>query len=177
MSIRIRHEGTKARSRSSQSLEGLRLNIDLRAFVASWRLCVLMLVPLILVVNSVSAQTQGPRTIEKGEQSNIADATQVVARTEAEWTRLWQQHAPGRPRPAIDFSKETVIGVFMGSRPNAGFSTAVVSATEGGGALIVRFTETRPARGAPTAQVITFPYHLVAIPKVTATSVKFEKVG
>jgi hypothetical protein len=135
------------------------------------------LIPLLMTMGvQMSAQTQAPRTIEKGDQSNIEDAKQVVVRTEAEWTRLWQQHAPDRPRPAVDFSKETVIGVFMGSRPNAGFSTAIVSATEGGGALIVRYTDTRPARGALTAQILTFPYHLAAIPKATATNVKFEKV-
>jgi hypothetical protein len=116
-----------------------------------------------------------PRTLEKGDQSNIEDARQVVVRTESEWAALWQQHSPDRPRPRIDFSRESVIGIFMGSRPNAGFSTAVVSATEGGGALIVRYTETKPASGAVTAQVLTFPYHLVAIPKVSATNVTFEK--
>jgi hypothetical protein len=138
-----------------------------RAFLSAW---------LILMVNAISAQSQGPRTIEKGDQSNIDTARQVIVRTEAEWTQLWRQHAPDRPQPPIDFSKETVIGLFMGSRPNAGYSTAVVSATEGGGALIVRYTETRPARDAITAQILTFPYHLAAIPKATATNVKFEKV-
>jgi PrcB C-terminal len=137
----------------------------LRVFVSSW---------LILMATDMSAQ--GPRTIEKGDQSSIDSAKQVVVRTDAEWTQLWRQHAPDRPQPAIDFSKETVIGLFMGSRPNAGYSTAVVSATEGGGALIVRYTETRPPRDAITAQVITFPFHIAAIPKATATNVKFEKV-
>jgi hypothetical protein len=69
-----------------------------------------------------------------------------------------------------------VIGLFMGSRPNAGFSTAVVSATEGNGVLIVRYSETVPAPGRVAAQVLTFPYHLVAIPKATVKDVKFEKV-
>jgi len=129
-----------------------------------------------MMMVTMSAQTAGPRTIEKGDQSNIEDAKQMVVRTDAEWARLWQQHSFDRPKPAIDFTKETVIAVFMGSRPNAGFSTAVVSATEGGGALVIRYTETQPAKGALTAQVITFPYDIVAIPKATATNVKFEKV-
>ena len=116
-----------------------------------------------------------PRTIEKGDQSNIDDARQVVVRTAAEWTKLWQQHNPDRPRPAVDFSTEMVVGVFMGSRPNAGFSTTIISATAGNGALIVRYKETKPSAGAVTAQVLTFPYHLVAIPKATVTDVKFEK--
>ena len=129
-----------------------------------------------VIVMTTSLSAQAPRTIQKGDQSNIDSAKQVIVRTEAEWTQLWRQHAPDRPQPAIDFSKETVIGLFMGSRPNAGYSTAVVSATEGGGALIVRYTETRPARDAITAQILTFPFHLAAIPKATATNVKFEKV-
>ena len=117
-----------------------------------------------------------PRTIEKGDQSNVEDAKQVLVRTDAEWAKLWQQHSPDRPRPAIDFSKEMVVGVFMGSRPNAGFSTAVTMTTSANGALIVKYTETVPPRDALTAQVLTFPYHLVAIPKVDVKDVKFEKV-
>src|SRR5262249_32291182 len=127
-----------------------------------------------LMTMAIAAQT-GPRTIEKGDQSNIDDARQVVVRTDAEWTRLWQQHAPDRPRPAIDFAKESVVAVFMGSRPNAGFSTAIASTTGGGGALIVRYKETRPGPGTMSAQVLTFPYHIVAIPKATAPDVRFEK--
>jgi hypothetical protein len=118
------------------------------------------------------------RTIAKGDQSHIDDAKQVVVRTDAEWTKLWQQHAPSQPRPAVDFSKEMVVGVFMGSRPNAGFSTAIVSATAApGGALIVRYTETLPAAGSVSAQILTFPYHLAAIPKSAVTDVKFEKTN
>jgi len=118
------------------------------------------------------------RTIAKGDQSNIDDARQVLVRTEAEWTKLWQQHAPSQPRPAVDFTKEMVVAVFMGSRPNAGFSTAIVSATAApSGALIVRYTETLPAAGSVSAQILTFPYHLAAIPKSAVTDVKFEKVA
>ena len=115
------------------------------------------------------------RTIEKGDQSNVDDARQVLVRTEAEWTRLWQQHNPDRPKPAVDFSKEMVVGVFMGSRPNAGFSTTVISATAGNGALIVRYRETMPSAGGVTAQILTFPFHLVAIPKADVKDAKFEK--
>jgi len=121
----------------------------------------------------VSAQT--PRTVEKGDQSNIDDARQVVVRDAAAWRALWQQHAPDRPMPAIDFSKESVVAVFMGSRNTAGYSVTILSTIEGGGALVVKYRETRPTPGGVTAQVLTFPYHIVAIPKVTATNVRFEK--
>jgi hypothetical protein len=117
----------------------------------------------------------GPRMIEKGDQSNIDSARQVLVRTDAELRQLWQQHAPDRPMPKVDFSREMVVGVFMGSRPTAGFSTAIVSATAANGALIVRYSETKPSAGAVTAQILTFPYHLVAIPRADVTDVKFEK--
>jgi hypothetical protein len=117
-----------------------------------------------------------PRTIEKGDQSNIDDSTQVVIKTDAEWTALWRRHAPDRPMPKVDFGREIVIGVFMGSRSNAGFSTEVISALAVKGALIVKYRETLPSRDTITAQVLTFPYHLVAIPKVPVTEVKFQKV-
>jgi hypothetical protein len=115
------------------------------------------------------------RTIAKGDQSNVDDARQVLVRTEAEWTKLWNQHAPDHPKPAVDFSKEMVVAVFMGSRPNAGFSTAITAATVANGALVVRYKETAPAAGAVSAQILTFPYHIVAIAKAPVTDVKFQK--
>jgi len=115
------------------------------------------------------------RTVDKGEQSNIDEGKQVVVRTEAEWTKLWQQHSPDRMRPAMDFSKDMVVGVFMGSRPTAGYNVSIVSTFAKDGHVLVRFQESQPQRGAMTAQVLTFPYHLVAVPK-TAGDVKFEKI-
>ena len=121
------------------------------------------------------AAAQTPRTIEKGDQSNIDDAKQVVVRNATAWRALWQQHSPDRPMPAVDFSKESVVAVFLGSRTTAGYNVTILSTTEGGGALVVKYREDRPKAGGVTAQVLTFPYHIVAIPKVTATNVKFEK--
>ena len=44
-----------------------------------------------------------------------------------------------------------------------------------GGALLVKYKETRPSRDAISAQVITTPFHLVAVPKFDGT-VRFEKL-
>jgi hypothetical protein len=121
-------------------------------------------------------ESPGTRTIAKGDQSNVDDARQVLVRSEAEWTKLWQQHAPDQPKPTVDFSREMIVAVFMGSRPNAGFSTAILSATATpSGTLLVRYKETRPATGAISAQILTFPYHIVAISKADVKDVKFEK--
>ena len=116
-----------------------------------------------------------PRTVDKGEQSNIDEAKQVVVRTEAEWTKLWQQHSPDRQRPAVDFSKEMIVGVFMGSRPTAGYNLSIVSTFAKDGQVLVRYQESTPRPGTITAQILTFPYHLVAIAKAPG-DVKFEKI-
>jgi hypothetical protein len=127
------------------------------------------------IVTAMQTNTAAPRTIDKGEQSNIDDPKQVTVRTEAEWTTLWQQHSPDRKRPAVDFSKEMIVGVFMGGRPTAGYNISIVSTFAKDGNVLVRYQESTPKPGAMTAQVLTFPYHLVAVPKTTG-DVKFEKV-
>jgi hypothetical protein len=98
-----------------------------------------------------------------------------VARSPAEWSTLWSQHAGDRARPAVDFSKEMVVAVFLGTRPTAGFSVEVVSARQEGATLIVSYRESRPQPGAVAAQVLTSPFHFVAVPK--HGDVKWERVS
>jgi hypothetical protein len=130
---------------------------------------------LFLAVLMMQAAMPALRTLDKGDQSNMDDAKQAVVRTEAEYTALWNQHSPDRKRPAVDFSKEMVVGVFLGSRPTAGWVLEIVSAATDGAAFVVRYREVAPASGAVTAQVLTSYYHLVAVPKTSAT-VRFEKI-
>jgi hypothetical protein len=115
------------------------------------------------------------RSLEKGTQSFVDSPVQVTARTPGEWDAVWKRHAPGRPAPQVDFSREMVVGVFAGSRNSAGYSVEIVSAEDQQGTLVVRYREAVPARGAVTAQIITSPYQLVAVPK-HAGAVRFEKM-
>ena len=114
------------------------------------------------------------RVLEKGDQSNVDEARQVAVRTAAEWKTLWRQHSPDRDQPRVDFGRDMVVGVFLGSRTTAGFSVEIVSALVEQGALVVRFRETRPQSDRLVAQVITSPYHLVAVPHHSG-EVRFEK--
>jgi hypothetical protein len=115
------------------------------------------------------------KTIDKGDHSNMDEAKHAEVKTESAWKQLWQQHSPDRPRPAVDFTKEMVVAVFLGSRPTAGYRVEIASATETNGALVVRYREAAPPRGMMTAQVITSPYHIVTVPFFPG-DVKFEKV-
>lgn len=117
----------------------------------------------------------GVRVLDKGDQSNLDEPRQVVVRTQEEWNTLWRRHATERPQPGVDLSKEMVLGVFMGSRPTAGFAVEVASAVVEGGVLVVNYRELRPGRDAITAQVLTSPYVIVAHPR-HAGEVRFERV-
>ena len=129
---------------------------------------------LLLMVAIALQGTAGLRVLDSGDQSNMDDSRQAIVRTAGELDALWRLHAPDRPQPKVNFSTEMVIGVFMGSRPSAGFTVEILGVEEQGGATLVRYRETVPPRGGIAAQVITSAYQLVAVPRRTG-EVRFEK--
>jgi hypothetical protein len=117
------------------------------------------------------------RTLDRGLDSNVTSARQVVVRTASEWEALWRGHAVERPRPQVNFSQEMVVAIFLGSRPTAGFAVEIVMLRDEAGTLVVQYRETRPPAGLLTAQVLTMPYHVIAVPvRPPSTTVKFEKI-
>jgi hypothetical protein len=115
------------------------------------------------------------RTLDQGSQSEIGVARQVTVRDRDEWASFWSTHAPGRPAPSVDFAREMVVGVFMGTRPTAGFGVEIVGYRDSADGIVVQYRERAPARGAITAQVIVSPYHLVVVPRRSGP-VSFEKL-
>jgi PrcB C-terminal len=115
------------------------------------------------------------RTIEQGTSSYIDDARTIAIRDQAAWTELWRAHAPDKAVPGVDWSREMVVGVFLGTRPTAGFRVEIVGYREQDGRVVAGYRETRPARDAITAQVLTSPYALAAIPRREG-EVAFEQI-
>jgi hypothetical protein len=115
------------------------------------------------------------RTVGKGPMSAIDQARQVTVRSPAQWGALWKENGANAALPAVDFSREMVVGVFVGTRPTAGYGVEIVRAIGNGSTLVVEYVETAPSRDTITAQILTAPYHLVAIPKRDGTVV-FKKV-
>lgn len=115
-------------------------------------------------------------TLSREMMSRIDSSRQAVARTEAEWALLWKQHAGDSALPAVDFGTRSVVAVFLGSRPSAGYSVEITGARQHGGALIVAWRERRPDPGDVTAQVMTSPAHIVSIPRF-AGEIRFEQAA
>ena len=131
---------------------------------------------LLVAVMAVLQSVVPMRSLDKGISSQIDTAKQVSARTADEWASLWTAHADGRPRPAVDFTKEVVAAVFLGTRPSAGFAVEIVGARRDGATLVVSYKETRPAPDSVAAQILTSPFHIVAVQSGPANAVKFERV-
>jgi hypothetical protein len=133
---------------------------------------------LIAALMATFAQDAVPlRAVDSGIVSQIDEREEAAVRTAAEWRALWARHAPDAALPAVDFDQETVVAVFLGTRPTAGYGVQIVEAVRGaGGELTVRFRERRPAGDAITAQVITSPFAIVALPR-TAAPIRFERIG
>lgn len=132
------------------------------------------LVPALVLV----AALQGGRpmeTIVRDNMSHVEDVWQAVARTPAEWAALWRRHAGDQAPPNIDFTTRTVVAVFLGTRPTAGYAVEVSGTKPSGRTLIVEWREHPPTPGSILAQVITSPSHVVSIPKFDG-EITFRKV-
>lgn len=113
-------------------------------------------------------------SVAQGTRSQIQEPRQVVVRTAADWQTLWTAH-DSAAAPNVDFSGSIVVGVFLGTRPTAGFSVRITAVTAKDGSAVVEYVEGRPRPGGMTAQVITSPFHLVTVPR-TIETVVFKKV-
>jgi hypothetical protein len=131
-----------------------------------------MWLALVMMFTMQSAPIQ---TIATDAMSQIESPTQAVARTPAEWTALWRRHAGDTALPKVDFGSRTVVAVFLGTRPSAGYAAEIAGTHAEKGALIVQWRERRPDPGMVTAQVITSPAHIATIPKF-AGEIRFEKL-
>lgn len=134
-----------------------------------------VVISLILVMALQAAMPVQVTIISRELMSMVDEPKQAVARSAAEWSALWRQHAGDKPLPAVDFGSRTVVAVFLGTRSSAGFAVDITSVHEANGGLIVRWQERRPESGDVSAQVLTSPAVIASVPKF-AGEIKFEKV-
>lgn len=115
-----------------------------------------------------SAAEEGVRTLARGSQSGVKKAERTVVKTPEECSALWKRHAGEAvtsEAPKVDWSKEMVLAAFLGTRNTGGYAVQITGAKEQEGKLVVQVTEKAPKPGGFVTQVITSPFHLVAVPK------------
>jgi hypothetical protein len=116
--------------------------------------------------------TQQPvahKAVDSERYSGVADARTVVIADAAAWAALWEEHTRERdpvPRaPAVDFSQQMVLGVFIGQRPDSCSAVNVQKVYRANGRLVVEYAEPPADPAAACTAITTHPSQLVVVPR------------
>jgi hypothetical protein len=131
------------------------------------------------VEEAAAALFSGVDIISSGSQSAYSDAamrTQLVTNPE-DYEVLWRTVAgnqvPLPDAPAVDFTQNKLVAVFMGQKMSGGYGLRFVSAVQRRGDLRILLEPQEPKAGTVQTQALTSPYLLLAVdPSVTAVEVK-----
>lgn len=117
------------------------------------------------------------QTLSQTTRSGVDAPREVVVRDADAWAALWQEHAGASlPLPAVDFSRQMVIGVFLGARPNGCYATAVSSIVPNEGRLEVLHLDSEPGPGVVCTMAVTTPAHLVVVDRSSVPVVFAKKI-
>jgi len=118
-------------------------------------------------------------TIEKGFFSGFTERKKWIIKTQEQWLKSWNMHTstriPHPAPPAIDFTKDMILAVFIWQRPSGGFSVEIIRVEKVEDTIVVFFRETEPSPDAMVTAVLTQPYHIIRIKK-TDLPVIFKNV-
>lgn len=126
---------------------------------------------LILAVNA-SAQQQTKSWLE-GQHSGVKEPLAVAVQNPQEWDAIWKQHAGDEPKPDVDFSRTSVVVVFLGQTETAGVKvTVVVQPDPIDSNRINVFYRRTATKKAMSAQVECQPYAMVKVPRVAVIDIE-----
>src|SRR5439155_18946799 len=119
-------------------------------------------------------------TLAKGFVSGMHEPAQVVIRSRDEWVSVWGRHvrAQGRPpsAPPVDFSRDMVVGVFMGERGTGGYEIEITRVERADSQLRVYQRSRDPEPGAMVIQMLTQPDHVLKLRRLDGTLVLLPAV-
>lgn len=113
--------------------------------------------------------------VARGPMSGVESYREAVARTPAEFEALWSALPMRRPVPKVNFDSTMIVGLFLGTRPTAGYSVEFVGLKRDGETLVVEYMEHRPGEGTANSQVVTTPYAIAGVP-MYGGPVRFDRV-
>jgi hypothetical protein len=132
---------------------------------------------LILIAGVNAAEPVKIRTLSQGNFSGIQSPSELVITNGTQWAEVWTKHSaqrtPKEEPPAVDFEKETVLFVALGSKPTGGHKVEIAEVRQAGDKTEVLVKIRAPRPGGFSIQALTAPYQAVAIRKVTGP-VKFR---
>ena len=116
-----------------------------------------------------AVEQQAFETILAAAHSGLHDRTREIVRDEAGWARLWAEiHGSDAPAvPPVDFSRQMLIVVALGTRPSGGFGIRVGGVATRGDRLEVAVLESCPPPGAMVTAALTQPVEVVRVARLS----------
>jgi hypothetical protein len=111
-------------------------------------------------------------TLQKFSLSAMEEDKNYIITTRRDWKQIWKQIHPNEesrpPLPYVDFSTKMVIAVFRGETAplDVGIRIVYLTGSERD-MLVVIVTDTVRNKTCPDLPIITRPYHIVTVDKVT----------
>lgn len=125
---------------------------------------------------AVTANAQNWQRLE-GQHSGVKHGMAVAVQDAGKWREIWSQHDASAPLPEVDFSRESVVVVFLGQTQTAGVKVQVVVQRDpiDANRLNVFYREV-PGRAGFAAQVVCQPYAIVKVPRAAVIDVEKDAV-
>ena len=129
----------------------------------------LSVLALILAVNA-NAQT---KSWLEGQHSGVKEPMAVAISDPQKWDEVWRLHDASAPAPEVDFTKQSVVVVFLGRTETAGVKvTVVVQQDPLDSSRINVFYRRTAAKKGFSAPVQCEPYAMVKVPRAAVIAVE-----
>jgi len=133
-----------------------------------------VLLVTVLILHTFGVTGTGTRiefqTVGKGSVSGHENSAYHVVNDADQWADIWNKHGkimlPQPSPPDVDFSRSTIIAVFMGGPLTTGYGIEVKEIIDTGLSVIVKVEKTHPDKECVTGRILTYPYHIVKADKI-----------
>ena len=109
------------------------------------------------------------RTLAKGGFSGITNKQQLVITNQPAWRQFWAKHnvsvKSAEKVPPVDFEKEMVVAIAIGQQRTGGYRIEITAVEAEADKLRITYKRYAPPPDGINLQVITSPFHFVAVPK------------
>lgn len=128
-------------------------------------------------VDDEGPSLEAKRVLDRGQHSGHEEAMRPTITNESAWVEFWAVHgskqSPPPERPAVDFSKERVVAVLLGEKPNGCWAVRTGNVTTQAQHTAVEVITYAAGPEMACASVVTTPFDIIAIP-VGESRVIFE---
>jgi protease stability complex PrcB-like protein len=129
---------------------------------------------LLLMSAGVRGQEQQRKaefeTIAKNFACGHAAKANYVVTTREEWEKVWNaayaNSYPIPPAPDVDFAEHSIIAVFQGNQPSAGYDISITKLVRSGKKLKIHVRELAPDLPCKVLLVITQPFQIIQTEKI-----------